>query len=501
MTFYRDGNAIRVSPAVEEVRQIAERSNVLSYTRVRHLTTRQERQMAGRDVELTRILCFTMADYDGVPQLITNAGYSSRFQAALEDKGFKVRHKDLRQENEVFRPDWSTLKGTRFRYKQRETLEAVIESGMGRIHWATGTGKTWLIPMICSVYPKCRIVVTTKHLAVLETIYHRLRTRLPSVGIFTSKMRKLDRRVMCFSSLSLHHAAQLDPHIVIADEVHELATDVMFEKLAAFRQARMYCLSANDGDRFDRADFELEGVFGPLISSLPYAEAQEHGMVVPIHVHWRDVLMTYDPSGGKDGVVGMRHGIWRNKFRNQLIAKDAREFPEDQVLITCRTLEHAAYLKRELPEFHMCYAPLETHGERLEMYKRQGLLPAEERQMTARKLRWMREQFETGRMKKVIATTVWNRGVSFDSLQVLIRADASSSTIDDTQIPGRLSRISENKPCGLLIDYLDQFNEGRHKAANKRRSDYAKKKWQQFMPTDNETEEESLMRIIRHRRL
>lgn len=487
-----------MEPATVGVRKVA--SKVLAYTRLRHLATRAEREARGKNIEFTEIVCFRLHDGPDGTQLITNAGYAQRLEKALAEVGYPVVHRNMRKTRREYKPDLTRLEGTVWRHKQRSTLQAVLDNEYGRIHWATGTGKTWLIPLICLAYPKARIVVTTKFQATLETIYNRLVARLPNVGIYTSKQKRTGRRVMCYTAGSLHHALELDPHFIIADEVHELATDHMFEKLARFRQARMFSLSANDGDRFDQADFELEGIFGPIISSLDYAEAQKHGMVVPIHVYWRDVFMEYDPAEGKEGVPGLRSGIWRNKYRNKLIAEDAKGFADDQVLITCRTLEHACFLKKYLPEFELCYAPNETHGSKLDMYKTWNLLPDNTRQITARKLQWMRKRFEEGRLKKVIATTVWNRGVSFDELQVLIRADASSSTIDDTQIPGRLARTSVGKDHGLLIDYRDQFSDAFRKKADKRRRDYGKKKWKQFLPALDEDEGISLLRAMTLRR-
>jgi superfamily II DNA or RNA helicase len=299
---------------------------------------------------------------------------------------------------------------------------------------------------------------------------------------------------MCYSAGTLNHCATVfKPHILIADEVHELATDRMFEMFNKFRHARMFCLSANDGDRFDGADFELEGIFGPVISSLTYPEALKHGMVVPIHVHWLHVEGE-DPVGRSEGTAAWRWGIWRNEVRNQIIADCARNHPEDQVLITCQTLEHACFLKGLLPEFQLCYAPSESHDKKLDMYKGWKLLSADERRITQGKLNFMRQRFEEGKLKKVIATTVWNRGVSFDSLQVLIRADGSSDAINDTQIPGRLARTMEGKKHGIMYDFMDHFCKRYKRRSDDRRRDYAKKKWKQHIP-ERETDEPVLSRL------
>jgi hypothetical protein len=79
----------------------------------------------------------------------------------------------------------------------------------------------------------------------------------------------------------------------------------------------------------------------------------------------------------------------------------------------------------------------------------------------------------------VIATDVWARGVSFDSLQVLFRADARSTPIIDEQIPGRVSRTHAGKSVGILYDCEDSFDTRFRAAAMRRRANYKDKGWAQ----------------------
>jgi len=84
----------------------------------------------------------------------------------------------------------------------------------------------------------------------------------------------------------------------------------------------------------------------------------------------------------------------------------------------------------------------------------------------------------------VIATGVWAVGVSFNSLQVLVRAGGGTSETDSIQIPGRVGRIDPDtgKPCGLLIDVMDEFDSGCLANSRKRRQAYAKQGWMQYNP-------------------
>jgi len=97
----------------------------------------------------------------------------------------------------------------------------------------------------------------------------------------------------------------------------------------------------------------------------------------------------------------------------------------------------------------------------------------------------MREQFETGELKRVIATDVWATGVDFEALQVLYRVDARESQILDTQGPGRVSRIhpASGKEYGEVIDCLDAFDKTLKRKSETRKRHYAALGWSQDWPS------------------
>lgn len=482
---YKEGNLIRFLPPTDFVNQaICEK---LTYTRIVNVRPKYwERRYQNKKFDYIPVSCYKYVTINKQPFLVTNAGYLHRISKCLKNCGYQLSVKNLRSKRKFEKPDWNQLNGFTLRTGQREVLEALSKFERGQICYPTGAGKSFLMGLFCKMYPKSRIIITTFFDSVLQQHYTKLSQLLPSVGIYSSRKRVTDRRVMCYSAKSLHHADFDKCDVLLADESHELATDKMFEVFAQFRFSRMYAFSANYMDRFDSADFELEGVFGPLLLKMDYQEGIDGDLVVPIKVQWRSVHSSRNPCAGiDDDVEKARAGLWRNDLRNKLIAQDAKQFDaKTQVLITVRTLEHACYLKKELPNFTICYSDNDANAHKIHEYKVQGLLPENEQPMTRERLYEIKKEFETGKLKKVIATTVWNRGVDFTDLGVLIRADASSSKIDDTQVPGRLSRTGSNsdKQYGLLIDYLDEFDPGFHNKAKRRQKDYAAKHWEQYGP-------------------
>ncbi len=482
--FERKGSRLVIKRVSRRIRCIVE--NQLTYNYVVQLRGRAARA-AGRVVEVIPTECFELViDEDNVqpPQLITAAGYYPKLRAALEDHGYKVLFTDNTSTRvKAQEAMWDRIGNIELRWKQDEVLRQIINNPCGRIQCPTGYGKSWLIAALCRIYPRARIDVTTHSNDVIDMLYGDLSSKLPSVGLVTGKSKKQGERVMCYSGKSLHHA-DFDADFLFVDEVHEFATADYLGRVAKYKHARHYGFSANKpGDRNDGADFELEGAFGPVLIEIPYEDAVAHDCIVQVKVRFVDVVMDMNPcDGSEDPVARQRWGFWRNRTRNELIAEISREYEDEQVLIVVDTVEHACFLKKLLPEFTLVHGEDGLDEERFERFVSWGLLNNDEPVMTTKRRFALKRQFETGELRKVIATTVWNRGVNFRKLQVLVRADGKSSPIADAQIPGRLSRLSENKNYGLLVDFNDQFDPTMMRRASERKSRYRKMKWDILEP-------------------
>lgn len=432
--------------------------------------------------------CFSeLRDPDNIipPHIITGAGFLPRLKRAFKDAGFKVVYKSHTSvRKKAHRVLWDRLpKNTQFRWRQEECLRAILKSPYGRIHCPTGFGKSWMIGVLCQMLPYAQIDITTHSKDVIEMIYEDLCTMLPSVGLVHGGRKEFGKRITCYSGKSLHRSDHKADFLFV-DELHEFGTTDYLDRIAQYVRSRNYGFSANvPGDRPDGADFEIEGMFGPLRFSLSYGEAVEHGCIVPIKVMWVDVVMDVNPcSDALNAVSRNRWGVWRNKVRNEKIAAIGNHFLEKgkQVLILVDTVDHACFLKKLLPHFEMVYGESNLKGEDREKFMRWGLIDHDEPLMTAERRLNLKHQFEEGSIRAAIATGVWNRGVNFKQLQVLIRGDAKTSPIADTQLPGRLSRIDANKNYGLLVDFHDQFDTVMQRRAQERKRRYRKLNWEQF---------------------
>lgn len=338
-----------------------------------------------------------------------------------------------------------------------------------------------LIPLL---FPKARIDIVTTSADIVRQIRGDMAATGLRIGQLGAGKREADSRIVVVCAKSLHRCTCDDVDIVLADEGQELATESYLQQLARYTRARMFMFSATVNMRLDSADIELEGCFGSTILKVPFELAQQHKAVVPIKVKWVPVASDYNPSSGLAGVRRARAAIWRHGFRNRIIAETAKKLgPDVQTLIVVEKIEHALALKEQLPDYTLVYAEQSLPPYRRTKFRRAGLACVmDEPQMTLQRRIWLKQQFEAGTLKKVIATSVWNRGVNFKKLSVIIRADGGGSSINDTQIPGRVCRTSDGKLYGLVIDFMDQFDRGYAQRSRRRRKNYEANGWEQFLP-------------------
>jgi len=420
-------------------------------------------------------------------RLIAPAGYLARLATRLKKMGCAVKYIDVspaRKRPNCYVPQWQNLEGRiDFRPRQKELLDTIVRVPCGIIKAVTGFGKTTSIGAAALLFPEARIDVVTKSVDVAERIVRSLRRFVPRVGMIGDGWKQRER-VTVITAGSLQHADG-DADFLFADEVHQLATINFSTQLAQrYRNSRNYGLSATPYARMDNAHAVLEPLFGPMVFELTYPQAVELGLVVPIKVNWLPIRMAANPAERySNRVARKRYGIWQNGFRNKTIADAVNAYPKDhQILILVETIEHAVYLGSLLPEFTLMYSqmsPQDCAG-----YKKRGLLPADYKPLSDYKKHELREQFEAGTLRRVIATDVWATGVDFEQLNVLVRADDRDSDIVDVQGPGRVSRVYTSpdgvkKEFGEVIDCMDNFDSTFYRKSTGRRASYKLLGWEQ----------------------
>tara|TARA_Y100001938_G_scaffold136815_1_gene200169 strand:+ start:21815 stop:23323 length:1509 start_codon:yes stop_codon:yes gene_type:complete len=460
-----------------------ELTSYMSYTHIRYLhgAERWDR-VTGHQHNIETTLVNLHKIVDG--RITTCAGYMSSVQRITEQMGYDLEIQDLTPDDantpNAYATDWQNVQDRLdFRVRQEECLRAIEANPRGIINAPPAFGKSFLMAAIAMLYPAAKIDIVIKRRDLVERTRRALHGILPSVGIIYGGEYK-PRRVTVCTAASLHKCDG-SADILICDEVHELMSPRYSEAIArTYKFSRNYGLTATPEGRADQADAKLEYLFGPRIFEMSWQEATDLGLIVPIEARWVPIRMNRNPAQGRKDVPKKRWGIWRNQYRNAVIAHTVQQHSdEDQVLILVETIEHAVHLHQFLPEYELCYAEMEL--EDLDRYKRNGMLPEDYEPMTAERRSELRIAFENHEVKKVIATDVWSTGVSFERLAVLVRADARGSAIMDTQAPGRVARIHDEsgKSMGIVYDFDDHFDRGFKSKSRTRRKNYTEKGWEQ----------------------
>lgn len=420
--------------------------------------------------------------------MVCQRGWLPRIRRTLT--GFGVEHtfidRDLRPEREdAYEQDWDRVfQNFKLRPLQPDCLAQIAMHDGGVIDAITAFGKGWIIAMTSCLFGKAKIDVVTKRKTVAKGLHELLSMFIPNVGFVTSGQKRRKERVTVYTIDSLSHSA-FDADVVLVDEVHQAVTDNYAAQLGKYHFARMYGFTASKETRMDNLHSRLEPMFGPTIFYLDYPTGEQFGLVVPITVIWKDVNMDWNPCGNVEHPsMRKKLGIWRNDYRNHVIATAAREHADQQVLVAVETLDHAAHLRKHLPEFTLCYSESgDGLKDRKELH-RLGLVREDEPEMTPQRMQWMRDAFKKRELMRVIATPVWSTGVSFDSLEVQIRGEGIASETASIQVPGRVCRLSEStgKMTGIVRDFLDNFDTSCKRSSHDRRSVYQSQGWTQILP-------------------
>jgi superfamily II DNA or RNA helicase len=256
-----------------------------------------------------------------------------------------------------------------------------------------------------------------------------------------------------------------------------------------FPRAKFLGLSATTEGRHDNGDKYIEALFGPLIAEVPYQEAVNTGNVVPL-----DCWVVPLPEGPNVSKLRMQHikdrtALWGNQIRNRAIARSveyaearvAKEracAPKDvQILVMVDKTEHAYRLQQLLPGFEVVTG--QVTPETAEEFMREGIMQDWQKLCSPKEREQAKQNFAAGKIKRVISTFVWSKGVNFLDLDVLVRADGLGSQIQASQVPGRLSRLGTDgkKVRGVLVDFYDLFSPDMKRRSEERFRSYKQNGW------------------------
>lgn len=412
-------------------------------------------------------------------------GLWPRVKSELDSRGIEYTVADNR--NPAIRPvpDYAALAGTEFRFGQMEALAKIVACDCGILAASVGFGKSWLIAKLCRIYPTLNIVVTTDMVTVVKQLYKDINAELPGqVGMLSGTTDTTSGKRIIVSTLnSLVKINPAKVHLLLVDEAHCVGSEKRSELLARMSFCRRFGFTATPV-RNDGTELVMESVVGPVIMKTTYSDGVAHGMVTP-------VSYAMIPCGRAPSIVMsrgfvpdwlmQRFGYYRNSYRNwciKNIVESIRAVYSGQILIVCSTTEHMIMLHQLLPYFLTAHAenfdPAEMSRK---LFKTLPGVDFSKYKSTAKQNDIRLAAFAKGTIKYLISTKIVKQGLNMKHLRCLIRADGTKSEIDCFQIPGRLSRLDENKDMAYLIDFDDTFSFPAANKSKERRALYDSYGW------------------------
>lgn len=351
------------------------------------------------------------------------------------------------------------------RQYQIDAVEAAISNERGIIRVGTGGGKTYIAAMIAAKYNlPTMIYVVGKDLLYQfrREVQRALKTDVGIIGDGYCEIKKIN---ICsvwtaITAFGLKSKVSLDDedwtpeileidsknkkkikkavencNVAIYDEAHFLATDTLQSIYKAGKNCRyIFGLSGTDW-RDDGADLLLESVCGPRIFNMPASKLIDGGFLVPANIVIFDVPEINKKLSNNYHNVYHEY-ITNNEIRNSMIVDSARSLINKgrKVLILVRYISHGNALSKLLSDIPLYFVNGEVDGETREAVKK---------------------EFESGNLKCLIASSVYDIGVDIPCLDALILGGGGKSTVRALQRIGRVIRGFPNKSDAIVVDFFD----------------------------------------------
>ena len=359
--------------------------------------------------------------------------------------------------------DEPKLKGVEFRDYQKESIWKALEHGRGVIQAATGLGKSYVFGGIVSAFSQEKILFLVHTQDLVTQMMNDLKTwGIHDVGEWTGTTKR-KARVMCSTIQSFHKVVDDFTEyfdIVTCDECHHCnSLDGTYGKTLQLLAAPVKIGLTATLPASQKGKMCLEALIGPVIHKV----SVNHGVNVLKMLSKPVINIVETGDMRSDELFDMRgikkrrnsksdhysdeyyvvysNGIVNNACRNLQILQEAEKRVNEgkTVLINVVQIEHIEELMR-MAEAAFSFTPVPVHG----------TIKKEDRERIKR-------DFESKKIKCVVATSCWQEGISINSINCCILAGAGKSEIKTLQFIGRGLRKDKetNKSTVEIVDFKD----------------------------------------------
>lgn len=366
-------------------------------------------------------------------------GLVPRLQETLKEVNLipKIEYKQKVKEFSI--PKEIKLDNWTFRDYQVELLEKALKAKRGIVKSATGSGKTSLMAFLISAFKDQNVIVLFNQKQLLVQCYEFLTKQLgmKNIGLAFGE-GYIPSNVMLCTVQSLHKIVGTPaekPDLLIVDEVHEFGSGGFNTKVIHSFPSASYRFGFTATVPSDNIKlFNIEGAFGPVISSISTQELISEGYLAKPHI--KVINVNFDPSSliNLEYKTAYQNLIVTNSIRNNLIKTicESIDHPSPKIAIITQSLEHTKILKDLIPN----------------SVKIEGSDCIADRQDA---IAWFRKTYKP----VLIGTKILQTGVDIKEITHLIIARGLKSDIPTIQALGRSLRVDKDTDV-FVYDFYDR---------------------------------------------
>lgn len=357
-------------------------------------------------------------------------------------------------------PDVESLEwtGHDLRDYQTDGIRAALSSSRGIWHVGTGGGKMLLAARLFYETRLPGMILVNTQEAVLDTLAE-LKSSISgcSIGCWYGDRKEpgyitvatvhslFTKRVTETSPNGQIKKVKRPPHpelvrllqrsqVLVIDEVHHGGAGQWYD-IAQTCPAYYKIGQTGTPTRSDDKEILLMAATGRVLISKPARELQDEGWLSPSRV----VFYESPPPSGfsnidyvmKTAIARYHDAIVRNEPRNRLIRQIIQDNPDRSFLCTVRLVEHGKILSSMLD------VPFVTGS------------------ISKKLRREIKSRLESGELRGVVATNVYDESVNIPRLNMLINAGGQSPENAQTQRHGRILRNEGGE--ALFVDFNDSW--------------------------------------------
>jgi superfamily II DNA or RNA helicase len=378
--------------------------------------------------------------------------------------------------------NWEAIGSTGLRDYQVDTVlemvnKAQLENGI--INTTGATGKSVYAACLYGAYQQLNTILAVPLKEVYNELYTKFKGLFPHkhIGRVGDGIHDISNDITITTYKSIRSCAIEKCQLLLADEIQSSTGDQTSKIFCSIFPIRAFGFSATIKNLFNQAEKLLKGMFGEVIVTMPYREAEELGAVLPGAVYFvqmpsDQLLVTASTIEGK-----ISQGIKNCKYRNWLIGEICRTIPRDYqtIVFLDHIADHLPKLYAEMPVgtkfFH--------RGSSKADYKGFALTGKQQKQVI--------EEFKGNGFQHLIMSDCGRAGVNILNARVIVQAAGGSSEVEVLQEAYRCSRtlpeavrtemgVSE-KTHFVLIDFLDSHDQALEGMSYKRMAAYREQGW------------------------